>query len=144
MQVIYNIFDQNPEDQLFPACREHDVAVIARVPFDEGTLTGNLTKDSTWPEETAQRLLRAGEPWPQRRAGRTPEAHRRGRRADHAGDGAAVHPVQPRRQHHHSGDAQVRNVEANIAASDAGPLPDALHAQLRPFRWDRQPTEWSQ
>jgi aryl-alcohol dehydrogenase-like predicted oxidoreductase len=50
VQVIYNIFDQNPEDDLFPACREMDVAVIARVPFDEGTLTGTLTKDSTWPE----------------------------------------------------------------------------------------------
>ena len=36
VQVIYNIFDQNPEDELFPACKEHDVAVIARVPFDEG------------------------------------------------------------------------------------------------------------
>jgi len=37
VQVIYNIFDQNPEDELFPACREKDVAVIARVPFDEGS-----------------------------------------------------------------------------------------------------------
>jgi aryl-alcohol dehydrogenase-like predicted oxidoreductase len=45
VQVIYNIFDQNPEDELFPACAEMDVAVIARVPFDEGTLTGNLTLD---------------------------------------------------------------------------------------------------
>jgi len=39
-----------PEDGHFPACMEHKVAVIARVPFDEGTLTGNLTKNSTWPE----------------------------------------------------------------------------------------------
>jgi aryl-alcohol dehydrogenase-like predicted oxidoreductase len=43
VQVIYNIFDQNPEDELFPACQEKDVAVIARVPFDEGSLTGTLT-----------------------------------------------------------------------------------------------------
>ena len=50
VQVIYNIFDQNPEDELLPACEEMDVAVIARVPFDEGTLTGNITLDSTWPE----------------------------------------------------------------------------------------------
>src|SRR5207244_11064147 len=50
VQVIYNIFDQNPEDELFPACRETDVAVIARVPFDEGSLTGALTKESKWPE----------------------------------------------------------------------------------------------
>ena len=50
VQVIYNVFDQAPEDELFPACRELGVAVIARVPFDEGTLTGTLTKDSRWPE----------------------------------------------------------------------------------------------
>ena len=50
MQVIYNIFDQAPEDELFPLCRELDIAVIARVPFDEGTLTGTLTSDSRWPE----------------------------------------------------------------------------------------------
>ena len=36
IQVIYNIFDQNPEDELFPTCREMNVGIIARVPFDEG------------------------------------------------------------------------------------------------------------
>ncbi len=50
VQVIYNIFDQAPEDELFPLCREKNIAVIARVPFDEGTLTGNLTLESNWPE----------------------------------------------------------------------------------------------
>lgn len=50
VQVVYNIFDQNPEDALFPACREHNVAVIARVPFDEGSLTGTLSLESRWPE----------------------------------------------------------------------------------------------
>src|SRR5205085_7470509 len=50
VQAIYNIFDQNPEDELFPACAEMNVAVIARVPFDEGTLTGTLTNESRWPE----------------------------------------------------------------------------------------------
>jgi aryl-alcohol dehydrogenase-like predicted oxidoreductase len=50
VQVIYNIFEQRPLDELFPTCREHGVAVIARVPFDEGTLTGNLTMESSWPE----------------------------------------------------------------------------------------------
>jgi aryl-alcohol dehydrogenase-like predicted oxidoreductase len=50
VQVVYNVFDQNPEDELFPVCRELDIAVIARVPFDEGSLTGKLSKDSRWPE----------------------------------------------------------------------------------------------
>jgi len=49
VQVIYNIFDQNPEDALFPICGMKQTAVIARVPFDEGTLTGTLTLDSKWP-----------------------------------------------------------------------------------------------
>ncbi|MGH7677945.1 MAG: aldo/keto reductase, partial [Gemmatimonadaceae bacterium] len=50
VQVIYNIFDQAPEDELLPVCREMNVGVIARVPFDEGSLTGTLTKESTWPK----------------------------------------------------------------------------------------------
>src|SRR5581483_4229268 len=50
VQVVYNIFDQAPEDELFPACQRLGVAVIARVPFDEGSLTGTLTLDSRWPE----------------------------------------------------------------------------------------------
>ncbi len=50
VQVVYNIFDQEPEDELFPVCRELNVGVIARVPFDEGSLTGTLTADSRWPD----------------------------------------------------------------------------------------------
>jgi aryl-alcohol dehydrogenase-like predicted oxidoreductase len=49
VQVIYNIFDQDPKDELFPACKEKNIGVIARVPFDEGSLTGQLAKDSSWP-----------------------------------------------------------------------------------------------
>ena len=49
VQVVYNIFDQAPEDELFPACERLGVAVIARVPFDEGSLTGTLTP-TRWPE----------------------------------------------------------------------------------------------
>jgi aryl-alcohol dehydrogenase-like predicted oxidoreductase len=50
VQVVYNVFDQNPEDELFPRCREQNIAVIARVPFDEGSLTGTLARGMTWPE----------------------------------------------------------------------------------------------
>jgi len=50
VQVIYNIFDQAPKDKLFPLCHELNIAVIARVPFDEGTLTGTMTKETTFPE----------------------------------------------------------------------------------------------
>jgi len=50
VQVIYNIFEQSPEDQLFPACERHQVGVIVRVALDEGGLTGKITPDTTFEE----------------------------------------------------------------------------------------------
>jgi aryl-alcohol dehydrogenase-like predicted oxidoreductase len=50
VQVIYNVFDQSPEDELLDACASHDVGVLARVPFDEGSLTGNIRPDTEFPE----------------------------------------------------------------------------------------------
>src|SRR5271156_793003 len=49
VQVIYNIFDQSPEDKLFPVCRELNVGVIARVPLDEGSLGGKMTRETRFP-----------------------------------------------------------------------------------------------
>ena len=143
VQVIYNIFDQNPEDELFPACEEKDVAVIARVPFDEGTLTGTLTKDSKWPEGdwrnlyfVAENLIasveRADALKPLVPAGMTmPEMALR-----FILNNTAVSTIIP-------GMRKTNHVESNIAASDAGPLPDELHSKLRSHRWDRTPTTWS-
>jgi aryl-alcohol dehydrogenase-like predicted oxidoreductase len=144
VQVIYNIFDQNPEDELFPACREKDVAVIARVPFDEGSLTGTLTLDSTWPkgdwrntyfvaENLKASIARADALKPLVPAGSTlPEMALR-----FILNNKDVSTIIPgmRKQHH---------VESNLAASNKGPLPAPLLAQLRPHRWDRTPTKWSQ
>lgn len=144
VQVIYNIFDQNPEDELFPACEEKDVAVIARVPFDEGTLTGSLTKESTWPEgdwrntyfvpenlipsveraESLKKIVPAGMTLAEM-ALRFILANK------------TVSTIIP-------GMRKLRHVESNLAASEKGPLPDELHTLLRAHRWDRQPTEWSQ
>ena len=144
VQVIYNIFDQNPKCELFPACREYNVAVIARVPFDEGTLTGTLTKESKWPEgdwrntyfvpenlnssvEHADRLKPLVPP------GMTmPEMALRFILGE-----PTVSTIIP-------GMRKTRHVEMNIAASDAGPVEPALMAELEKHRWDREPTEWSQ
>ena len=49
VQVIYNIFDQAPEDKLFPVCRELNIGVIARVPLDEGSLGGKMTAETKFP-----------------------------------------------------------------------------------------------
>lgn len=144
VQVIYNIFDQAPEDELFPLCRELDIGVIARVPFDEGSLTGTLTKDSRWPEGD----------W--RNSYFVPEnLNASVERAD------ALRPLVPEgttlpdmalRFILSNPDVHVtipgmrapRHVRANVATSDAGPLPTELLARLREHRWDREPTSWSQ
>ena len=60
VQVVYNIFDQSAEQQLFSACEEHGVAVIARVPFDEGSLTGKLTPDMKFAKDDWRRFYFAG------------------------------------------------------------------------------------
>jgi aryl-alcohol dehydrogenase-like predicted oxidoreductase len=144
VQVIYNIFDQAPKDELFPLCHELNVAVIARVPFDEGSLTGTLTKDTTWPEgdwrnsyfvpenlsATVDRVEALRPLIPQ---GMTmPEFALRSILSNP--DVSTVIP----------GMRKLRNVRANIAASDGQGLPTDLIEQLRAHRWDRSPTEWSQ
>lgn len=60
VQVIYNIFDQSPEEKLFPACQKMNVGVIVRVPFDEGALTGNITPETTFPKKDWRNLYFAG------------------------------------------------------------------------------------
>ncbi|MBN1963780.1 MAG: aldo/keto reductase [Anaerolineae bacterium] len=144
VQVIYNIFDQNPEDELFPVCEELNIGVIARVPFDEGTLTGNLTKDATWPEgdwrntyfvaeNLNESVDRAEALRPLIPAGMTmPELALRFILSN-----PVVSTIIP-------GMRKLRHVEANIATSDAGPLPADLVTRLRDHRWVRTPTEWSQ
>lgn len=144
VQVIYNIFDQNPEDQLFPACRETDVAVIARVPFDEGTLTGTLTRDSKWPEGDWRNTYFVPE-------NLTASVERADALKPLVPEGMTM-PMMALRFILNNptvstiipGMRKISNVETNIAASDAGPLPRDLHAQLRRHRWDRQPQPWSQ
>ena len=145
VQVIYNIFDQNPEDELFPACQENDVAVIARVPFDEGTLTGMLTVDSKWPEGDWRNTYFVPDNLiPSVRRGDALKPLAAG--ADLTMPGMALRFIlnNPTVSTIIPGMRKLHHVEANIAASDAGPLPEELHIQLRDHRWDRHPTKWSQ
>jgi aryl-alcohol dehydrogenase-like predicted oxidoreductase len=143
VQVIYNIFDQAPEDELFPLCRELGVGVIARVPFDEGSLTGTLTTESRWPagdwrntyfgpENLVATVDRVHRLEPLVPPGMTlPELAIRFILAN-----PDVDVVIP-------GMRKPAHVRANVAASDAAPLPAALLQQLRLHRWDRAPTDWS-
>jgi aryl-alcohol dehydrogenase-like predicted oxidoreductase len=137
VQVVYNIFDQAPEDLLFPACQRLDVGVIARVPFDEGSLTGTLTSDSRWPEGDWRNVYFT----PANLAATLP-------RVD------ALEPLVPEGMDlpglalrfilaHEAvtttipGMRKVAHVRANLAASDGDPLPHRLRDALRSHRWDR-------
>ena len=144
VQVIYNIFDQNPKDELFPACREMNVAVIARVPFDEGTLTGTLTKDTKWPAgdwrntyfvtenlnasvdraDALKPLVPEGMTMPQMALGFI------------LGE-PTVSTIIP-------GMRKPAHVSSNLEMSDAEPLDPDLMKELEKHRWDRKPTKWSQ
>jgi aryl-alcohol dehydrogenase-like predicted oxidoreductase len=150
VQVIYNIFDQNPEDDLFPACKEQKVAVIARVPFDEGTLTGTLTKDSRWPEgdwrntyfapenlipsvERAEELKQLLADWNREHSTHITMPELALRFILGNDEVTTIIPGMRKRSH----------VESNIAASDSGPLAKELHEKLGDFRWVRKPAPWS-
>jgi aryl-alcohol dehydrogenase-like predicted oxidoreductase len=144
VQVIYNIFDQAPEDELFPLCREMKVAVIARVPFDEGSLTGTLTRHSIWPAGdwrnsyfVPQNLI----PSVERADALKPLTSPAMTMSDMAlrfilsnPDVATIIP----------GMRKPTHVRLNLTASEAGPLAANLLMTLRGHRWDRKPTEWSQ
>jgi aryl-alcohol dehydrogenase-like predicted oxidoreductase len=144
VQVIYNIFDQNPEDELFPACREKDVAVIARVPFDEGTLTGTLTVESKWPADdwrstyfVPENLLSSVEHADALKYLIPPGSSMAEMALRFILNNPDVATIIP-------GMRKIKNVEANTAASGKGPLPAVLHAELQKHRWERTPAEWSQ
>jgi aryl-alcohol dehydrogenase-like predicted oxidoreductase len=137
VQVVHNIFDQHPEDRLFPLCQEMGIAIIARVPLDEGSLTGTLTKDTRWPDgdfrnqyfpparlaeavdrvESLKALVPTGMTLAQM-ALRFILSH------------PAVSTVIP-------GMRRIPHVEGNMAVGDGKGLPAELVARLRAHRWDR-------
>ncbi len=143
VQVIYNIFDQAPEDELFPLCREMNIGVIARVPLDEGGLTGKLTKDMTFPEGD----WRNGYFGPENLG---PTVDRADALQEIVPDGMDLPEMAMRFILANEdvsttivGMRKLEHVRRNIAASDGQGLTADLVAELRQHRWDRQPAEWS-
>jgi len=137
VQVVYNIFDQAPEDELFPACRARGVAVIARVPFDEGSLTGTLTAHSTWPEGDWRNTYVTAENLAATLA--RVDALVRGLPPAMPLPDAALRFILQSRDVSTiiPGMRKAVNVERNMAASDGWTLPAAVLATLRKHRWDR-------
>jgi aryl-alcohol dehydrogenase-like predicted oxidoreductase len=143
VQVIYNIFDQNPEDELFPACRKMDVGVIARVPFDEGSLTGVLTADSKWPQGdwrntyfTSANLLPTLERVEKLKSLVPPGITLPEMALKFILSNPDISIVIP-------GMRKLHHVDQNIGVSGASPLPQDLLKELKNHRWDRLPTSWS-
>lgn len=139
VQVIYNVFDQSPEAKLFPACVDRGIGVLARVPFDEGGLTGRIDESTEFPEGDFRAFYFRDDRKKQivervdaiirdlRRSGREEMAEIALRFClSHP----AVSTVIP-------GMRSMHSVKANLAASDTGALTDAELAILHRHAWDR-------
>jgi aryl-alcohol dehydrogenase-like predicted oxidoreductase len=138
VQVIYNIFEQSPEDQLLPACERHQVGVIVRVALDEGGLTGKITPDTTFEESDFRSKYFRGE--------RKRQVYERVQKiasdlnitleqmAETALRYVLSHPavstVIP-------GMRSVRNVERNCHVGDGRGLPSEQVEKLKANRWVR-------
>jgi len=143
VQVIYSIFDQSPEDELFPACQELKIGVIVRVALDEGSLGGKMTKDTKFPptdwrsgyfnpENLANTLERVDKLKQLLPSGMSlPEMALRFVLSHPAVSTTIV------------GMRKSEHVRDNTALSDKGALPLELLRELKQHRWDRKPAPWS-
>ena len=143
VQVIYNIFDQSPEDKLFPICQNLNIGVIARVPLDEGSLGGKMTLETRFPKDDWRALYFGPE-------NLTPTIKRVERLKEIVPPGMTLPEMAMRFVLSHPavsttipGMRKPEHVRQNIAASNAGPLDDTLIAELKKHRWDRRPAHWS-
>jgi aryl-alcohol dehydrogenase-like predicted oxidoreductase len=143
VQVIYNIFDQAPEDKLFPLCRELDIGVIARVPLDEGSLGGKMTRETRFakndwrstyfgPQNLDATITRVEELEKILPAGMTlPEMALRFILSN-----SDVHTTI-------AGMRQTEHARDNAGVSDKNGLDSGLLEKLKDHRWDRKPQRWS-
>jgi aryl-alcohol dehydrogenase-like predicted oxidoreductase len=143
VQVIYNIFDQAPEDKLFPACRKHNVGIIARVPLDEGSLGGNMTLNTKFPDTDWRARYFGSENLPE--TIKRVDALKAVLPAGMSLPEMALRFIlsNPDLSTVIVGMRKPEHVRANLTYSDLGALPPELIAQLRKHRWDRQVTSWA-
>jgi aryl-alcohol dehydrogenase-like predicted oxidoreductase len=143
VQVIYNIFDQAPEDKLLPTCQELNVGVIARVPLDEGSLGGKMTLETRFPKDDWRSLYFGPE-----NLANTIEHVEKLKKIVPAGMTLPEMSLRfilshPAVSTTIVGMRSPEHVRQNVAASDAGPLDSGLLAELKKHRWDRKPQPWS-
>jgi aryl-alcohol dehydrogenase-like predicted oxidoreductase len=142
VQVIYNVFDQAPQDELFPVCAELDVGVIARVPLDEGSLTGNLTPDTRFPSDDWRSRYFGPENLPStlQRVGALKEIVP----SDMTLPEMALRFILSNKLVSTTivGMRSVDHVRSNIAVSNGAGLDPHLLQALRKHRWDREVASW--
>ena len=152
VQVVYNIFNQAPEDTLFPTYGRLGVAVIARVPFDEGSLTGTLRAGARWPDGDWRNTHYAGEPYRDAAPGRTVARARGSKGIVAVSTRTTFHPRACGRDHHHSRNATAGSRGGEPAmqrpgsagrgnhprASPAPVGPGSRRAALRPWHGPRE------
>jgi aryl-alcohol dehydrogenase-like predicted oxidoreductase len=137
VQVIYNVFDQTPERNLFPLCQSENIGVLARVPLDEGALTGNVTPSTTFPPGDFREFYFKGDR--KQQVADHVESLRRdlGQDANLAATALRFCVSHPAVSTVIPGMRSVRHAESNVALSDQGALPDATLATLRRHAWPR-------
>jgi len=138
VQVIYNIFDQSPESKLYPACQKADIGVLARVPLDEGSLTGALTNDTKFPQGDFREHYFRGD-----KLGKAVE-HAEALKADLKDQQDSMAETALRFVISHPavttvipGMRKVRNVESSVSVSKKGPLAAEILDRLRKHAWDK-------
>lgn len=138
VQVIYNIFDQTPERNLFPLCLKRGIGVLARVPLDEGALTGAITEDSRFKPEEFRAFYFRGD-----RRKQVVE-HVNALQKDLAGVAGTLAEIALRFCISHPavstvipGMRRVRNVESSLGVSATGPLPAETIEVLRRHAWNK-------
>ena len=143
VQVIYNIFDQSPEEELFPVCQKLNIGVIARVPLDEGSLGGKMTMETRFPESD----WRSKYFGPENLANTIPRVEKL----------KAIVPAgmtlpqmalrfilsNPVVSTTIVGMRKLDHVRQNMALSAQGALDQGLLQQLKAHRWDRAVKPWS-
>jgi aryl-alcohol dehydrogenase-like predicted oxidoreductase len=138
VQVIYNVFDQSPEKNLFALTQKMNVGVLARVPFDEGSLTGSITETSVFqPDDFRSQYFRGDRKKQVVEHISALEGDLGITRESLAEIALRYTITRPAVSSTIPGMRTVRNVERNAAVSDKGPLDEATLKILKRHAWDR-------
>jgi aryl-alcohol dehydrogenase-like predicted oxidoreductase len=138
VQVIYNIFDQSAATNLFPLCQQMKVGVLARVPLDEGGLTGSITEQTVFePGEFREAYFRGDRK-------RQVVEHVAALQRDLAGQPGTMAEIALRFCLSHKavstvipGMRRVETVESSCRVPNAGPLDAETLAILKKHAWQR-------